>query len=414
MFKLIHNRKGLSLVELIITVVIVGLVVGIAGAALYMFQNQHTSTRYRWRIQNAVQLASTKFETRTDLIINSKMLDVFYDSTVANGILYDEATGTFTWKDGKTPYVVPNEGSADEDFSYIFSTPAWDKNDPDRYIGYFLFVKNFGETTSTLFLDDEGFGDTPVQIEMSIATDFIPTPKTAGMSIREYEEFIKNEKATASHSYQSNGVQLVLKSGNTEIIEYKVQTAYVLENFSESKQVNYSGGDLIFEADWIEGTEAKAYPCGWSDADINNAANNKSRGYPSKTESAVKKADNTDVVYNFSPEQLQSTGNVLRFLSPLSDMKVQDGEGQGTTSNKASCISTWLFNDGTLMSERVLNNLRNFRDNVLRGTTVGDWFINFYYYELSPFMIENTAFLRPIYKAILKPLSYLCNFIANL
>ena len=34
--------------------------------------------------------------------------------------------------------------------------------------------------------------------------------------------------------------------------------------------------------------------------------------------------------------------------------------------------------------------------------------------ELSPFMIEKTAFLRPLYKAIFEPLSYVCDFIANL
>ena len=66
------------------------------------------------------------------------------------------------------------------------------------------------------------------------------------------------------------------------------------------------------------------------------------------------------------------------------------------------------------MGERVLDNLRNFRDNVLRGTEIGDWFINFYYYELSPFMIEKTAFLRPVYKALIEPLSYVCDYIANL
>ena len=414
MFKLFYkNKKGFSLHELIITVAIVGLVVGIAGTALFLFQNQHTASAMRWRVQNAVQLASTKFETNTNLIVNSKMLDVFYDSTIANGIYYDETNNTFTWKNG-TPYVVPDEGSKDDDFSYIYSAPAWDANDHNRYIGHFLFIKNFGETTSTLFLDDEGFGDTPVEVEMSIATDFIPSPKPAGMKIKEYEKLIATERAATSHSYQGNGVVINLKSGNEEIISYQVTTTYVLENFNSSKQVNYQGGELIYEYDWIEGTTAKAYPCGWSDDTINGLGNRRNLGYPGITYSTVKKPDNTDYTHYFTDAELQQTGNVLRFLSPLSDMKVEDGDGQGTTSHKASCISTWLFEDGTLMGERVLDNLRNFRDNVLRGTEIGDWFINFYYYELSPFMIEQTAFLRPVYKAIIEPLSYVCDFIANL
>lgn len=396
MFKLFYkNKKGFSLHELIIAVTIVGLVVGLAGTVLYLFQNQHTASAMRWRVQNAVQLASTKFETNTDLIVNSKMLDVFYDSTVENGILYDEATNTFQWKDGKTPYVVPDEGEKDEDFSYIYSTPAYDKNDPTRYLGYFLFIKNFGETESTLFLDNEGFGNVPVQVELSISTDEL-------------------EHETRTPSYQSNGIKIVMKSGNEDIISYEVETIYVLQNFSASKQVNYQSGQLIYEYDWIEGSTAKAYPCGWCDSDVNAKANRRDLGYPSVTKSTVLNPDNTEKIYVFNDSQLQHSGNVLRFLSPLSDMKVEDGEGQGTTSHKASCISTWLFEDGTLMGERVLDNLRNFRDNVLRGTAIGDWFINFYYYELSPFMIEKTAFLRPVYKALIEPLSYVCDFIANL
>lgn len=392
MFRLFYkNKKGFSLYELIVTVAIVGLVVALAGTILYIFQNQHTASAYRWRIQNAVQLASTKFEIETDLITNSKMLDIFYDETIANGILYDEATNTFQWKDGKTPYVVPNEGSKDDDFSYIFSTPAYDKNDPDRYLGYFLFIKNFGETTSTLFLDDEGFGNTPVQVEMSIATDEL-------------------QHETGDPSYQSNGVKLVMKSGNEEILTYDVSTVYVLENFSSTKVINHENNNLILEEDWVVNNVAKAYPCGWSDATV-NGGNKEMHGYP---KTATKYGANNDKAYNFTSAQLERTGNVLRFLSPLSDMKVEDGEGQGTTSHKASCIQSWLFEDGTAAGERVLDNFRNFRDNVLRGTEIGDWFIDFYYNDLSPFMIENTAFLRPILKFVSKPLSYICDFIAEL
>ena len=394
MFKLIHNRKGISLVELIVTVAVVGLVIVLSSTVFSMFANTHEMAATRWQVQNAVRLSSTKFETETDLIANSKMLDIFYDETIANGILYDEATNTFTWKDGKTPYVVPNEGSKDEDFSYIFSTPAYDKNNPDHYLGYFLYIKNFGETSSKLFLDNEGFGDVPVQIEMSIATDEL-------------------DHDTGESSYQSNGIKLVMKSGNAEITEYEVETVYVLENFSSSKVINHQNGKLIIEENWVEnnGNTINAYPCGWTDQAINNSGNKTSHGYPTSL-STTYGTDNKAV--NLQPQMIQNTGNVLRFLSPLSDMKVEDGEGQGTTSHKASCIQTWLFSDGTEASERVLDNFRNFRDNVLRGTEIGDWFISFYYNDLSPFMIENTAFLRPVLKFVSEPLSYICDFIANL
>ena len=75
-------------------------------------------------MQNAVQLASTKFETSSELIRNSKQLDIFYDEVIAEGIEYNKSDGTFTWKAQRGhPYVVPAEGTADENYSYIFSTP---------------------------------------------------------------------------------------------------------------------------------------------------------------------------------------------------------------------------------------------------------------------------------------------------
>ena len=390
MFKFIHNKKGISLIELIVTVAIVGLVLVLAGNVFAVFSNTHVAASERWRIQNAVRVASTKFEVETDLIANSKMLDIFYDETVANGILYNEATNTFTWKDGNTPYVIPNEGSKDDDFSYIFSTPAYDAIDGHE-LGYFLFIKEFGETTSTLFLDNEGFGEVPVQIEMSIATDEL-------------------ELETGDPSYQGNGIKLVLKSGDEETTKFEAETVYVLENFSGAKVINHEGSKLIFDESWVVNNKAMAYPCGWSDATV-NSGNKEMHGYP---KTYVTYGDNDSKVYNFTAEELQNHGNVLRFLSPLSDMKVEDGEGQGTTSHKASCIQTWLFEDGTAAGERVLDNFRNFRDNVLRGTELGDWFIKFYYNDLSPFLIENTAFLRPVLKFVSEPLSYICDFVANL
>ena len=392
MFKLVYkNKKGVTLIELIVALAIVGLVLALSSTIFNLFTSTHEMGTRRWQVQNAVRLASSKFETETDLITNSKMLDVFYDETVANGILYDESTNTFTWRDGKTPYVIPNEGSKDEDFSYIFSTPAYDKNDPNRYLGYFLYIKDFGQTTSKLFLDNEGFGSIPVQVELSISTDEL-------------------DLETGDPSYQGNGVNIIMKSGDESITSYEVETTYVLENFSASKVINHENGNLILKEEWVVEGSAKAYPCGWSDATV-NGGNKEMHGYP---KTATKYGENNNKTYNFTNAELQNKGNVLRFLSPLSDMKVEDGEGQGTTSNKASCIQSWLFSDGTATSERVLDNFRNFRDNVLRGTEIGDWFIDFYYNDLSPFLIENIGDFRSALKFISEPLSYICNFIAQL
>ena len=67
MFKLFYkNKKGFTLQELMVTVVLVGVLVGLAGSFLYQLQRSQTISSERWRVQNAVQLASTKFETSSE------------------------------------------------------------------------------------------------------------------------------------------------------------------------------------------------------------------------------------------------------------------------------------------------------------------------------------------------------------
>ena len=91
MFKLVYkNKKGVTLIELIVALAIVGLVLALSSTIFNLFTSTHEMGTRRWQVQNAVRLASSKFETETDLITNSKMLDVFYDETVANGITYSQ------------------------------------------------------------------------------------------------------------------------------------------------------------------------------------------------------------------------------------------------------------------------------------------------------------------------------------
>ena len=103
----------------------------------------------------------------------------------------------------------------------------------------------------------------------------------------------------------------------------------------------------------------------------------------------------------------------MRFISPEAYFS-EDGTSTSLEGHAlASCLAYFVMN-GTDMGDRVLDNLRLFRDNVLRGTEFGDWFIHQYYYVWSPFLIENTAFLKPVYQAIFTPISYICEFIAKL
>lgn len=400
MFNLIHkNKKGLSLVELLVTIVIVGMVVSLGGQILYQLTNFYNMAAVRWEIQSAVQLACNRFETNRDSISNAYRADLLYDPVVADGIVINE-DHTFTWKGG-SPYVLPAENYSDSDdpYTYMFSTPAYRASD-GQYLGSFLFIREFGATNSTLFLEDAGFGETPVEIEFDM-----------GQSVDALDAE-GNIDESASNIYLSHTVMVTLKSGRPDITNYEVKTSYTLDNISEGKKINYVGGTLVFDPSWLggeSGTTPMAGPAGWSDAELNSQAGS---GCPSGSTYYTVEETNTNIMVTVNT--VNKSGNVMRFISETAFHSKGDIDELSTAANMASCLSSYAFSDSSKLSSHALGALRDFRDNVLKGTAVGDWIIDNYYNEWSPFLVQKMGYLKPVYKVILTPVAYVCGLIANI
>lgn len=407
MFKLIHkDKKGITLIELLITIVIFGLLASLAGMILYALTNNYNNTATRWKVQNAVRLACAKFENNANFIVNSKEIDIFRDTAIDSGIIYDSDTGNWTWQ--VAPKLITETA---DDYTYIFSTKAYEA--PENWggapvedvgtlteLGYFLFIKYDEKTGYTsantsgakgtnsnypacvLFLNSEGFGEVPVQVEFSVGTN-------------------KLEGNSNTESYMNNSIKIDFKSGNVDRAHYNTDTKYVSENLAPSKSVGMKDDQLLFETNWSD----TVFPCGWTDLTISGA--------PTDKLSVKAKVNGEDeIIHTYNVNEISQKGNVLRFLSPLSEKPFEKGSGSAVTTTP-NCMGEWTFSDA-INAERYLNNLRDFRDNVLRGTTFGDWFIEFYYNDLSPFLIEKTAFLKPVYKVVLTHLSYVCGAIADM
>ena len=103
----------------------------------------------------------------------------------------------------------------------------------------------------------------------------------------------------------------------------------------------------------------------------------------------------------------------MRFISPAAYHSKGDVADTTQSMDLANCLSDWTFSS-VINGDFYLDKIKTFRDEVLRGTEFGEWFIHEYYYTWSPFLIEHTAFLKPVYKAILIPVSYVCEFVAKL
>lgn len=409
MFKLVHkNKKGFSLAELLITIVILGMVMSLSGQILYQLTNFYNMAAHRWDIQSAVQLAGRKFETERDSISNSYEADILYDPVVADGIVMAD-DGTFTWKNGSAKsYVMLTEGTTDRDnpYTYIFSTPTYDTK--GNFLGTWLFVRQYGAANSEPFLENEGFGDVPVEVEFTIATS-VPSLAT------------EEEGSTpAQPKYLNNTISVKFKSGLENVTNYEVNTSYTLVNTPESsnKKINYTGKYLTFETDWLGGQSGKtamASPAGWTDEALNRQSNS---GYPGDAEGTaptVYTLPNETVKRDIRVSNVNKAANVMRFISPTAFHAKTDVNNLTSGTNMASCLTSWAYMDATAKEQStVLGGLRDFRDNVLKGTAVGDWVIDRYYNEWSPFVVNNLAFMKPVIKVALKPISAICGMFANI
>lgn len=401
MFNLIHkNKKGLSLAELLVTIVILGMLISLGGQILYQLTMFYNMASVRWEIQSAVQLACNRFETNRDSISNAYQADILYDPKIAEGIIYDDTNNTFEWKNG-SPYVLPAENAVDSDdpYTYMFSTPAYRKSD-GQYLGSFMFIRDYASANSTLFLEDAGFGDTPVEITFDIGRS-VDAIDSSG-----------NIDNTIPDTYLTQTVAITLKSGRPDVTNYEVKTAFTLVNISEGKKINYSNGMLVFDPDWLDaetGRSAMAGPAGWTDSELNGQTTS---GYPTSSTTAYTVADGTDIYVNVTT--LQENANIMRFVSPTAFHEKGDVDELTSSANMASCLTSFAFSDSSKLSSHALGALRDFRDNVLKGTTVGDWIIDNYYNEWSPFLVQKMGYLKPVYKVILTPVAYICGLIANI
>lgn len=393
MFKyLCKNKKGISLAEMMVAIAIVGFVISIAGQLLSSFTRVYNLASRRWEIQSAVHLACTKFEKNRDSIVNAYKADLLYDKAIDAGVVYNTETNTITWNQPSA--VMPAEGSVDSNnvYTYVFSTPATDQD--GNYLGSFLFVRDFDAENSVLFLDNEGFGEVPVDISFRVAT----SPDVLDSNT-------KLPKDDQAYRYLTSTVEIDFKSGVEDISNYEVITQFTLYNFS-GRSMTMEGSYPVLESAWL----GNVYPAGWS-------AGNDVIGQP---DSLVKYLTGrnpnrySEVPYDCS-EYISKDANMMRFVSERAADSKGDASSLTSAVSMASCLTNFLFVDGTQNGARTVGALRDFRDNCLKGTAFGDFIIDKYYNSWSPALIsvcEESPTAAKVIKAVISPVAKVLGVIA--
>lgn len=134
MFKFLTSKKGFTLVELLIVLVLLGLGVFAVGNIVRVSYRAFDKSEERFVKQEAVKTAAELLRTGSNSVAAAMSADIF-----PNGDQIPESQGG--------PYenatVVPAGETVDESYSYLFTEPSYDEETGEMN-GYYLYIQNKG------------------------------------------------------------------------------------------------------------------------------------------------------------------------------------------------------------------------------------------------------------------------------
>lgn len=366
MFKLLnktkHDKRGFTIVELLVAMTITLLVLSLTGQLWATIYKRYDMVEKQFKLQAQVEYISAQFQndgTKTSLSTATKV-DLFYEDpatveankTLAScpelGTFTENEDGTLTFQNNTSQYsyyftyngyfysLAPNHGT-NEDGSANF-TP-----NKTAYKFYYQFDKPL-----------------KVNVKFSVGVDAFQWDTTEN---KETENPTNADGSAAVHKYLDNGITVTVSSDREYLpAKYDLNTSFSFDNMTTNGQYincNSESGYYLtseYSAGWDQGTNAEGYP-------TNRLESGKT--YPNVSKSA----------------------NIVRFISYNDMLAGALGTGNGQTETAFTCGTRWLM-AGTDMERPVVNTLREFRDNTLKGTYLGDIIIDKYYNEWSPAIIE--------------------------
>lgn len=366
MFKLInktkHDRRGFTLAELIVAIAVMALVMGLVAQLFGTIYKRYDMVEKQFKLQAQVEYVVAQFQenaTKTSLSTATKV-DIFYEdpATVeANQILAScPELGTFTENaDGTITFQKPTN-----QYTYYFT-----------YKGYFygLAPIHLIDEDNKVTIKSNNIAykfyyqfDNPLKLDVkfSVGVDAFQWDTTENKEMENPTDALGN---ALKHKYLDSGISVAVKS-NREYLpaKYDLNSSFSFDNMKTNGQLvncnNESGYYFTSEytAGWDSGTDTE--------------------GYPSDRQEA----------YKIYPNSKRS-GNVIRFISYNDSIGGALDADTGDTETAFTCGTRWLM-AGTDMESGVVKTLRDFRDNTLKGTYLGDIIIDKYYNEWSPAIIK--------------------------
>lgn len=387
MFRLLTENKkskgGFTLVELLVTLALLSMTLGLLLQLTFQFYKRYNQVEQRWIVQNAAKRVMQYFEATNEALANSTNVALFYDESASRSEVTPYPNDLNTMKG------VPSEGNSS--YAYIYTKPADDPSLGD-VIWVVERVNDENPHPTPQNLTQRILGETvPLSISFRVSTTPIGVTKGEDVTYIDGKGQVQTSAVYnyggGEDAYLTNTVDIVISTPASVGGNYVLTTSYTMNNLAQNQQINY-------DASGICKTGGSLYVAGWSDENITCPVNTGDSRMQYATQDA----------------------NVLRYVSTASFLASQNtGTGSFNAEGAGLCFGA-LCMEGSAIGTQVKGALRDFRDNVLRKTDLGNTIIDKYYNEWSPALVaavEEHPAVKTVGKMVLIPASVVAFFVAE-
>ncbi len=388
MFKIMNklrSRKGFTIVELMVTLVLLGIVVTLSLQLFSSIFDKYDLVEQRYIIQTEVQniVSSFQNDAYNYSLYTATTVDMFYENpetVAANKQLTScPELGPFT-EDEQTHTLKFDNRSADAmNYTYLFCFNGYlyilnsGKTDAVRYFFTDQVPVDIKFTVGTRAYEMDGTGNEGdgTNYEKDSAGNLVPVTNSDGSSQKVDPIFLdKGITVTVTGYYTDDNGE------KDESMYYKLNTSFAFNNINGSINMNSPNGNYLTNrlvAGWyVEDGTGNA---------VSDTLLKTYKGYPTVDVCEGK-------TYSNYPN-ISKSGNIIRYISMydfLNGNLNTSGDGTSDSTVSFNCATRWLMADSDV-GAGVVDSLRDFRDDVLKGSEIGDCLIE-KYYEYSPDIIE--------------------------
>ena len=392
--KMKSDRRGFTLTELMVTIVIMALVAGTIALIAGNIWKRYRLVENRFIVQTEVKAIADAFtaDASTGSLATSTNVDLLYEEldAVKTNKQFASCPELGTFEENEETHALTFEKRAK---SYIAQLETKANSGAALSADEKMYLNGYKYTY--LFIYDDHFyvlnGNKDVAYRFCY-TDEIEVDIKYKVSVDAFKQvldsasgkYVESDTRTdlRPHSY-INAVTVSIGSNPEQYdFRYELMTSFSLKNINGNNYVNMNSPD---------GTKlTSAYVAGYTDGEVSN--------YPSGNRLE------TGVTYSY----LQSDATVIKYIA-LSEFNSSNATGNSGTSGVGFNCSTSFLMMGSKVGEGVLNTLRDFRDNTLRGNALGELVIE-KYYAWSPDIIgflSNHRIIRDIAAQAVKDTAYI-------